>query len=152
MVGATGCGKSTFIRKSLKQTGVQHGGNFDVKLRDGDGIRSIKCGYCKSMSSCVKLNSIYHLVVERQSYVSALFDDPVTKERVEKNFAVTFLEIDTHSLLDAGGNLNGKGWPVCLPLVDGIFVCYDASDRNSFAHVGELLCSHYFRPSLCYTH
>lgn len=144
VVGAAGCGKSTFIRKSLKQNGVSAGEVFSVRLSDGDGQRSIECACTQAVISNSDTTEVTRsLDIERRSYVTALFDIPGLKERVERPFNVTFLEINVESLLSELGELRDKGWPKCLPTVDGIFICYNASERASFTHVGGLLCSFY---------
>lgn len=115
-----------------------------MKLSDGDGQRSIECAYLPMVISNSDTTYVSSFPdIERRSYVTALFDIPGSKERVERPFNVTFLEINVESLQSETGELRDRGWPKCLPTVDGIFICYNASERQSFTHVGELLCSFY---------
>ncbi len=74
VVGAAGCGKSTFIRKSLKQNGVSAGEIFTVKLSDGDGQRSIECTCFPAVNSNSGITHICSFIdIERRSYVTAAF-------------------------------------------------------------------------------
>lgn len=49
------------------------------------------------------------------------------------------LEVDSQSLLDGEKT---SIWPAGYPSVDGVLVCYDASDRTSVSHLAQLLSKH----------
>lgn len=47
------------------------------------------------------------------------------------------IEVDVS--INAADLLNDSIWPEGLPRVDGVIICYDASDEDSFLPVEELL-------------
>ena len=56
---------------------------------------------------------------------------------------VKVLEVDSSHLIEASNGNYYNIWPSELPRIDGVFVCYDASDAKSLAHIGELLSTFY---------
>ncbi|TDL28449.1 ras GEF [Rickenella mellea] len=104
VVGFHGCGKSSFIRKSLKH----------YRLSDAE-ICEVTVG------------------PDKISYVSRVANNSDSTPTSERT--ITMLEFDTQSLNVIGQN----AWPSLLQNVDGVFVCYDATDAPSFEPVRDIL-------------
>lgn len=55
-------------------------------------------------------------------------------------YNATILEVNISELINPNDEKPCEnGWPTCMPRVDGVFVCYDASDRSSFANIVNIL-------------
>lgn len=52
---------------------------------------------------------------------------------------ITVFEVNSISLRLRSSNAEHNVWPSCLPPIDGVFICYDASDAESFRDIKELL-------------
>ena len=53
--------------------------------------------------------------------------------------SIKTLEVDSKCLIRVSNGNHENIWPPELPQIDGVFVCYDASDEKSLSHVGDLL-------------
>ncbi|THH09195.1 hypothetical protein EW145_g2199 [Phellinidium pouzarii] len=114
VIGPTGCGKSTFIRKSLKRRNLSNTESFVATISVGDMTRNITYT-CRRARLLSELNTLTLLSV---------------------------YECDTQDWKIDGINALISVWPSSLPRVDGIFVCYDESNVESFKHVIQLLAGY----------
>ena len=112
-VGAKGSGKSVAIRKTIKhQTTRDH--------------RRLRYNGYESMSRFIffyRTPSLTCIIV------------PCTEVSVDLQSTVYVRVLDVDSAALEPGNL----WPKELPRVDGVILCYDASNEASFTRVPELL-------------
>ncbi|KLO16364.1 hypothetical protein SCHPADRAFT_887845 [Schizopora paradoxa] len=119
VVGASGCGKTTFIKRSLKRRGLT---SSDSKLVEWQN------GHMSRFLHYVDRNAYINIVLSGQTGMSQMF------------YNATILEVNISELINPNDEKPcDNGWPSCLPAVDGIFVCYDASDRSTFANVVDIL-------------
>ncbi|KAH8120383.1 ras GEF [Phellopilus nigrolimitatus] len=114
VVGPTGCGKSTFIRKSLKRHDLSNSDSFVATITAGDMTRNITYT-CRRAHIFNEFNTETLLSVYEYDSLDWKIDD-------------------CSALISV--------WPSGLPRADGIFVCYDESDRTSFRHVVQLLAGY----------
>ncbi|KAF8591835.1 ras GEF [Ramaria rubella] len=108
VVGASGCGKTTVIKKGLRMWGVSDESICTITTPQG-----------------------------RIRYGTRTMNAPRDEETIK---IAQVLEVASDTLcLDSPDG----AWPEGLPSIDGVLVCYDASDPASFARVPDLLaCYH----------
>ncbi|OCH96179.1 ras GEF [Obba rivulosa] len=110
VIGASGCGKSTVIRKGLKAYGLSE--PVLVKIPTGAPGE----------------DDDYYTYTYRTGRISFSEDTPTRVLRV--------MEVDISELdLQGENDVSQNG----VPLVDGVLVCYDASRAESFSHVEDVL-------------
>ncbi|KAI5124641.1 hypothetical protein M0805_004250 [Coniferiporia weirii] len=114
VVGPTGCGKSTFIRKSLKRRNLSTAESLMANVTAGDMMRTIAYT-CRRARLFIEFNTVTLLSI---------------------------YEYDTQDWKIDGNDVLVSVWPTGLPPVDGIFVCYDESNAGSFKHVLQLLAGY----------
>jgi len=110
VIGCSGCGKSTFIRKSLKRHDLSDAQSQSATVREGAHTKEVK----------------YSRRLARYS------------QGTSTEVLLTIYEFSTEEWVLEDGSLL-SAWATGVPKVDGIFVCYDASDMKSFNHVVEIL-------------
>lgn len=131
VVGSSGCGKSTFVRKSLKRHDLTDTELRVARSKEGSHTRLINCTHSHSPLYSPDRYSLSRADTCRKANI---------KLPGATDFKLSMFELSTEQLeAEDGGIRNGSAWPVGLPHVDGIFVCYNAADLNSFKHLGELL-------------
>ncbi|KAL5535574.1 hypothetical protein ACEPAF_3668 [Sanghuangporus sanghuang] len=109
VIGAPGCGKSTFVRKGWKRHDLSSPESLASTLRIGDTAQNIS--YTRRTTQFLTgLNTKTKLTV------------------YEYNSRDWKIDSDSFPI-----------WPTDLPRADGVFVCYDGSDRASFADVVKLV-------------
>ncbi|KLO20265.1 ras GEF [Schizopora paradoxa] len=110
VIGVSGSGKSAFIRKSLKRHELSEAQSQSATVREGEQSKEIK----------------YSRRVARYS------------QGTSTEVLLTVYEFSTEEWILEDGNLL-SAWATGVPRVDGIFVCYDASELKSFNHVVDIL-------------
>lgn len=75
---------------------------------------------------------------DRHAYINVVLSKETGMSQTFYN--ATILEMNISELINPNNEKPCEnGWPTCLPRVDGVFVCYDASDRSSFANIVNIL-------------
>ncbi|OBZ79615.1 hypothetical protein A0H81_01151 [Grifola frondosa] len=110
VVGAAGCGKSTFIRKGLKAYGLSESESISIHP-----------------SPTGPEDEIFTYTL-RTGKIPASQDTPERLLRV--------LEVDVSALDIQGPH---KIWPGLTPSWDAALICYDASNEESFIHVEDIM-------------
>ncbi len=144
VIGASGCGKTTFIKRSLKRRGLT--------VSESKLVEVAKMGICLGFFTvCDPLSMImmfqraerrtnhpFHLDQDRHAYINVVLSKETGMSQTFYN--ATILEMNISELINPNNEKPCEnGWPTCLPRVDGVFVCYDASDRSSFANIVNIL-------------
>lgn len=75
---------------------------------------------------------------DRHAYINIVLSEETGMSQTYYN--ATILEINISELINPNDEKPCEnGWPTCLPRVDGVFICYDASDRSSFDNIVSIL-------------
>lgn len=128
VVGARGCGKSSFIRRAWKHSRVTEAEHKVASIRDNVGVRLI---HCKGISFWILYISDSHLLDSlRRAYMQGYEG---------RDYFISLIELGLHELEHADGELHDVVRKECLPKMDGVYILYDASDKSSFTHLPELI-------------
>ena len=168
VIGASQCGKSEFIWKGMKVWGLDPSSTSELHC----GINVIKRVALPSISPNATTSQPKAVTqaplerfVERERLIDADDDSASTIHERRRIAKVTLYEVDSAALFSqrdamsprkgsAGSEDSGYGggptasewvWPTCMPRIDGVMLCYDASDVKTTDKLEEL-CGKLYLP------